>query len=56
MTTAQILPDLTPDQLDNLSEWLRRLPLYSYLTGEIYEHVKDLSYEISVLADLRRKA
>ena len=55
MTPAQILPDLSPSELNAFADWLRCLPLSAYATQFIYETVKDLSFELSVLADLRRQ-
>ena len=55
MTPTQILPDLTPDELDVFALWLRRLPFAVYQSNDINEQAKQLSYELLVLADLRRK-
>ena len=56
MTPAEILPDLTADELTVLADWISSLPLHVYITDFVYQQAKDIAYEFRALADLRRKA
>ena len=55
MIPAEILPDLTPDDLRDLSNWLNSRPASAYLTNRMYNQVPYLVSFLRKLADLRRK-
>ena len=55
MIPAEILPDLTPDDLRDLANWLYSRPASAYLTNRLYNQVPDLVGFLRNLADLRRK-
>ena len=55
MTPAQILPDLTADELCEVAKWVRDLPLSVIPTGFLCLQSLELSEFLDELADLRRK-
>ena len=55
MTPAQILPELTADELDDFAYWLRNLSPSSCVRVSIWCRVNKVSDFLRELADLRRK-